>query len=157
MVAVTSLPYLLNFFSTPAGYRYTWILPPYPEDSLAYQAWSQQAAHGRLLFQIKYTALPHAAFLFHPFFLVAGWMSALLGCDIGIVLWALKAVGVALFFVTFFKYADYLGLSGFQSTAASILAGISSGLGGLLVFLNLAGQSPALCPADLWVVDVNTF
>ena len=157
MVAVTSLPYLLNFFSTPAGCRYTWILPPYPEDSLAYQAWSQQAAHGRLLFQIKYTALPHAAFLFHPFFLVTGWMSALLGCDIGIVLWALKAVGVALFFVTFFKYADYLGLSGFQSTAASILAGISSGLGGLLVFLNLAGQSPALCPADLWVVDVNTF
>jgi hypothetical protein len=157
MVAVTSLPYLLNFFSTPAGFRYTWILPPYPEDSLAYQGWSQQATHGRLLFQIKYTALPHASFLFHPFFLVAGWMSALLGCDIGIVLWVLKAVGVALFFVTFFKYADYLGLSGFQSTAASILVGISSGLGGLLVLLDLAGQSPALIPADLWVVDANTF
>src|ERR1019366_6031147 len=46
---------------------------------------------------------------------------------------------------------------GFQSTAASILVGISSGLGGLLVFLDLAGQSPALCPADLWVMDANTF
>jgi hypothetical protein len=157
MVAVTSLPYLLNFFSTPVGYRYTWILPPYPEDSLAYQAWSQQAAHGRLLFQIKYTALPHAAFLFHPFFLVAGWMSALPGCDIGIVLWALKAVGVALFFVTFFKYADYLGLSGFQSIAASILVGLSSGFGGLLAFCDLAALSPVLRPADLWVVDANTF
>jgi len=53
--------------------------------------------HGRLLFQIKYTALPHALFCSTPSFLVAGWMSALLGCDIGIVLWALKAVGVALF------------------------------------------------------------
>ena len=110
---------------------------------MAYQAWSQQAAHGSLLFQIKYTALPHAAFLFHPFFLVAGWISALFGCDVGIVLWALKAVGVALFFVTFFKYADYLGLNGFQSTAASILVGISSGLGGLLVFLDLEGRLPA--------------
>ena len=40
MVLATSLPYLVNFASTPAGYRYTWILPPYPEDSLSYMAWS---------------------------------------------------------------------------------------------------------------------
>ena len=157
MVAVTSVPYLSNYFSTPAGYHYTWILPPYPEDSFAYQAWAQQAAHGNLLFQIKYTALPHTAFLFHPFFLIAGWISALLGCDIGIVLWALKALGVALFFVTFFKYTDYLGLDGFQSIAASVLVGISSGLGGLLAFCDLVGQSAVFRPADLWLVDMDTF
>src|SRR5580704_17087930 len=30
MVLATSFPYFLNYVSTPKGYRYTWILPPYP-------------------------------------------------------------------------------------------------------------------------------
>src|SRR5882672_71717 len=87
VVAATSAPYLLNALSTPAGHRYTWIVPPYPEDSFAYLAWSRQAAHGSLLFKLKYTALPHAPFLFHPFFLLCGWISALCGCDLGVVHW----------------------------------------------------------------------
>ena len=97
VVAATSIPYLLNWLSPPAGSHYTWIMPPYPEDSLAYRAWSEQSAHGSLLFQMKYTALPHAPFLFHPFFLIGGWISALTACDIGVVHWVLKAAGVAVF------------------------------------------------------------
>ena len=30
MVVATSAPYLLNWLSTPEGFCYTWILPPYP-------------------------------------------------------------------------------------------------------------------------------
>ena len=59
MIVATSLPYVLNWLSAPPGYHYTWILPPYPEDSFGYMAWSQQAARGSLLFRLKYTALPH--------------------------------------------------------------------------------------------------
>jgi hypothetical protein len=156
MVLATSVPYLLNFFSTPAGYHYTWIVPPYPEDSLAYLSWSQQAAHGSLLFQLKYTALPHHAFLFHPFFLVCGWLSSLFACDIGIIHWVMKAVGVVFFLVTFFRYTDYLELTGFQSVVASILLGVSSGMGGLWVWIGLADQLQ-MVPADLWVPEVNTY
>ena len=155
VVAATSIPYLLNWLSPPAGSQYTWIMPPYPEDSLAYRAWSEQAAHGSLLFQMKYTALPHAPFLFHPFFLIGGWISALMGCDIGVVLWVLKAAGVVLFFMAFFMYTDDLRLSGFQSILATVLVGVSSGFGGLLVLFGLAKRLPALS-ADLWVVDSNT-
>src|SRR6059058_1556779 len=126
VVAATSLPYLLNWFATPAGYYYTWIIPPYPEDSFGYMSWAQQAAHGAWLFKIKYTALPHPPFLFHPFFLICGWLSALFSCEIGIVFWLVKAVGVALLFVCFYRYIDYLGLNTTQSFAASILVGISS-------------------------------
>lgn len=46
MVLATSLPYWLNYFSTPAGCEYTWIMPPYPEDSFGYMAWAGPAAHG---------------------------------------------------------------------------------------------------------------
>src|SRR5579871_2594224 len=56
MVVATSLPYLWNFLFRPAGYRYAWILPPFRDDSYDYMAWSQQAAHGALLFKLKFTA-----------------------------------------------------------------------------------------------------
>jgi hypothetical protein len=156
VVVATSFPYVLNYFSTSPGFHYTWILPPYPEDSLAYMAWSQQAAHGSLLFQLKYTALPHAPFLFHPFFLVCGWISALCACDVGVVHWAMKALGVVLFLRTFFKYTDHLGLGRIESAVASILVGVASGLGGLLVFLGYANRLPVF-PVDLQVVDTNTY
>jgi hypothetical protein len=81
VVAATSAPYLWNWLSTPPGFHYTWILPPYLDDSFGYAAWAQQAAHGAWLFKFKYTSLPHSAFFFHPFFLICGWMSALFSCD----------------------------------------------------------------------------
>ncbi len=154
VVAATSLPYLLNWFATPAGYHYTWIIPPYPEDSFGYMAWAQQAAHGAWLFTIKYTALPHEAFLFHPFFLFSGWMSALFSGNIGVVFLVMKAIGVVLFFVAFYAYVDFLGLDPIQSTAASVLVGVSSGLGGILAFLGLVSRS--LAP-DVWLPDMSTY
>ena len=54
MVAGTSLPYLAlwlraDSFSGEPGSVYAWILPPYPEDGLAYLAWVKQAAQGAAL------------------------------------------------------------------------------------------------------------
>jgi hypothetical protein len=156
IIAATSVVYLINWWSTPPGYHYTWILPPYPEDSFGYMAWAQQAAHGAWLFKIKYTALPHRPFLFHPLFLICGWASALASCDIGVVFSIVKATGVTLFLVTFYRYVDYLGLSKNQSIAATILVSVSSGLGGILAAGDLLGHF-AVPPADLWMPEVSTF
>jgi hypothetical protein len=156
MLLTTSVPYLIFWFQTPADHRYSWILPPYPEDSFGYMAWSQQAAHGSLLFRMKYTGLPQSSFLFQPFFLVCGWISRLFGCDIGIVHWALKAVGVVLFFVAFYKYTDWLELSRFRSIVASVLVGISSGVGGLFAFFGLVDRW-RIVPADLGMPEMSTY
>src|SRR5207302_2613085 len=156
MVFATSAPYLLNWSYTPAGYHYTWILPSDPEDSFAYMAWAQQAARGAWLFKIKYTALPHAGFLVHPFFLVCGWLSALVSCEIGIVFLAGKAIGVALFFVTFYRYLDYLKVGQIESIAALIVLGISSGLGGIVAWLGGTNES-AFMPADLSIPELTTY
>jgi hypothetical protein len=156
VVVVTSAPYALNFWLAPRGSHYTWILPPYPEDSFGYMAWSQQAAHGRWLFQLKYTALPQKPFLFHPFFLLCGWLSALFSVEVGIVHLAMKTLGVVVFLLTLYRYLDYLRFMPFASILASILVGIASGLGWLWVLLGVATESSHL-PADLWLVDANTF
>src|SRR5208282_4281001 len=165
MILATSVPYPVFWLQTPADHRYSWILPPYPQDSFGYMAWSQQAARGSLLFKLKYTAIPHSAFLFHPLFLVCGWISRLFGCEIGIVHWALKAVGVMLFFAVFYGYSDYLGLGRFQSIAASVLVGVSSGFGGLFAFSGLVNQGQIvglvnqgqMIPTDLWMPEVSTY
>jgi hypothetical protein len=156
VVAATSAPYLFNWLTAPAGYHYTWIIPPYPEDSFGYMAWAQQAAHGAWLFKIKYTALPHSPFLFHPFFLLCGWISALLSCDVAIVFWIAKAIGAGVFLITFYRYVDYLGLSRFQATVASILVGISSGFGAFFALVGWVTPS-ALGPSDLWMPEVSIF
>jgi hypothetical protein len=155
IVVLTSAPYLINWWSTPAGHRFTWILPPYPEDSFGYMAWAQQAAHGAWLFKIKYTALPHAGFLFNPFFLVCGWASALLHLDIGVVFFVAKAIGVVLLFTTFYRYSDYLHLNSTQSVAAAILLGVSSGFGGILA--TLGWTSLSIFPADIGMPEMSTF
>ncbi|MGC2109389.1 MAG: hypothetical protein WA655_07715 [Candidatus Korobacteraceae bacterium] len=152
----TSLPYLWNFASTPPGYRYTWILPPYPEDSFGYMAWSQQAAHGALLFKVKYTAVPQSAFLFHPFFLICGWLSRLAGGNIGVVHLVMKEIGVVLFLMVFYRYSDFLRLNEFQSLAATILLGISSGIGGFFGFFASPDQVFTI-PADLTMPELSTY
>jgi hypothetical protein len=156
LVLATSAPYLLNFFATPAGCHYTWIVPPYPEDAFGYMAWTQQAAQDHFLFQLKFTALPHSAFLFHPFFLIAGWLSWLFAGNVGFTLFVLKEIGIVCFLFGFFKYTDYLGLNKFQSVVATILVSVSSGVGGLLAWLGFADPSSNFS-GDLWLVDMNTF
>lgn len=156
VVGVTSAPYIINWHSTPAGFHYTWIVPPYPEDSFGYMAWAEQAARGAWLFKIKYTALSHAPFLFHPFFLICGWVSALFSCDIGIVFWIAKAAGVMLFFIVLYRYLDFLGLNPMESIAASVLVGISSGIGATLIALGWIGPASTIS-ADLWMPEISTF
>lgn len=156
LLLLTSLPYLLFWWQTPPNEKYSWIIPPYPDDSFAYMAWTRQAINGNLLFQIKYTALPHKAFFFHPLFLLCGWISRLFGLDIGIVHWAVKCVGVLLFFLAFYRYLDYLKLSPLSSVVASVLVGISSGFGGIFASWNLATRWQVL-PADLWMPEMSTF
>ncbi len=155
VLVATSAPYLVNFFSTPSGYHYTWIIPPYPDDSFGYAAWAQQAAHGAWLFKIKFTAVPHAPFLFHPFFLICGRLSALFSCDVGTAFFAVKAIGVVLFFAVFYRYIDYLKLNTTASVVATILVGISSGLGGLFALAGWTRMS--IFPADLWMPEMSTY
>ncbi len=156
MVLATTIPYVWNYLARPQGSRYAWILPPSRDDSYGYMAWSQQAAHGALLFKLKFTALPHAPFLFQPFFLICGWASRLTGANLGVVHLVAKEIGVVLFFLVFYRYSDWLRLSAWQSLVASVMVGISSGVGGELAMLFGRHEPPHLS-TDLWMPEVSTY
>lgn len=157
ILALTLLPYWVGWWLTPKGYFYSWIVPPYPADSIAYLAWSRQAYNGRILFSLKYTAIPHSPFLFNPFFLACGWLARVSGVQLAIAHLAMKSAGVIFFFVIFFKFLEHFNLNRLQSTVASILVGISSGFGGVLqLFLGQTAVQP-MGPPDLVTVDWNTF
>ncbi|HEY3305684.1 MAG TPA: hypothetical protein VGL70_19335 [Candidatus Binatia bacterium] len=157
MVLAASLPYAVNYAATPEGFHYTWIIPPYHQDSLAYMSWSQQAAQGSILFRVKYTAIAHEAFLFHPLFLVCGWLKALLSWDIGIIHWMIKGLGIVLFWLVYFRYADYLKLNLLQNVTAAVLVGTSSGFGWFYFQFFGLGENSLNHPIDLWMPDANTF
>ncbi len=157
ILALTVLPYLINYWRTPHGETYTWMLPPYPADAYAYRAWAKQAFDGRWLFSLKFTALAHRPFLFLPFFLAAGRLARLTGADIGVTLLGLKSIGVVFFFWALFGLLRQLKLTPVQSIAAAALAGISSGLGGFAPLAFPEGLPRAWSPVDVWLVDSNTF
>lgn len=157
ILALTVVPFLAVDGLAPKGFTYTWLLPPYPADGFAYRAWARQAYDGRWLFSLKYTALPNRPFLFLPFFLAAGRLARGTGLDIGAALLLMKTAGVALFFWAFFGFLRQLKLTRVQSVAASLLAGISSGFGGILPLLSTANPPRPWTPVDVWLVDSNTF
>lgn len=157
ILLATVLPYLIAYSLTPAGCRYTWILPPYPGDSMAYLAWSRQALDGEWLLRFKYTTLPHDAFLVQPFFLVAGWLGRLTGWDLGVVHLILKSIGVLLFWKVFFDLLRALRVPPREQRVAAVLAGVASGVGALYLKIFGGGAGTAFHPADLWLVDLNVF
>jgi hypothetical protein len=153
LAALTILPYLW-VHGHPEGFvsgdvEYTWILPPYPSDSLSYAAWTRQAADGALLFQVKYTGIDHDAVIFQPVFLIAGWLQAATEWPTGAALLAVRTLGVLGFVWTFHWFCLGFSLSRRQRVLALLLVVVSSGFGGLL--------APAgLRSADVWMPDLNT-
>lgn len=146
IIAFTAAPYLLARLMVPAGFRYLWIFPPYPEDMLAYLAWSRQSANGHLLGALKYTTVPHAPFFFNPFFLLCGWIGGLTGMDLGVVHLLMKTAGVLVFLLALERFLEVLGLDDREQTAAMLFVAFASGIGGISGFRS----------SDLWMPEVNT-
>ncbi len=150
LMALTSVPYLILYFSTPLAPHsvYDWILPPYPEDGLAYLAWVKQAASGAILFKVQYSAIAQPALIFQPFFLVAGWLSALTHLSAGVILFWMRLAGILLFVHLLVRFLRDLELPPHLVWGACALVCLTTGMGGFFA-------SPDFNPADLWVVDLN--
>jgi hypothetical protein len=154
LVVLTSTPYFLARAAAPSRTVYNWILPPYPDDALAYLAWVKQAILGAWLFKVKFTALPQPAILFQPFFLLAGLICRATGAGPGFGLFLLRGLGVTVFLLALDRFVRRFPLTAGGHALALALASVSSGWG----FLQAWGwlRPPLGNSADLWLVDSNT-
>lgn len=151
VVVVSALPTLAVYrqgLATEGARDYTWVVPPYPQDGLAYLAWVKQAAEGKLLFHVKYTQLEHRAVVFNPPFLVTGWLAALSGWSSGFALFVARCVFVIAFLLVLYRFSGCFGLRRDERWTFLGLVSCSSGLG----FLSAAG----LKAADRWMPEINT-
>jgi hypothetical protein len=154
-VVLTSFPYVAAWLRAPAGASYGWILPPYPTDSLAYFSWVKEAQSGAWLFTLKYTIAHQRAAMFHPLFLLAGWICRATGWSAGFCVFVLRGAGTALFALSLERLLRRLPLTASQRPLAMALVLLSSGFGGLAAAL-APGWTAAHPPTDLWLLDVNT-
>jgi hypothetical protein len=154
LLLLTTLAPYFYCRSRVSGAHFLWILPPYPEDSLAYLAWERQAMSGAWLFALKYTALPHAPFLFQPFFLVVGLLARFTGMAVPATNLLVKAIGTALFVHVWFRFVSAFRLGRADALFATALMAFSSGLGGWIAPFF---RDAAKISADLWLVDLNTY
>src|SRR5262249_39150933 len=69
----------------------------------------------------------------------------------------MKSLGVVIFWLVLFAYFKHLQLGRVESTMASLFIGTSSGLSAVLVALFGRDAVSRWKPADLWLVDVNTY
>jgi len=147
-ILLSCIPYFYALNLSGMSDKYNWLIPPYPEDGLAYMAWVKQAANGYLLFKVKFTAMAQLRVIFQPVFLLAGWLSRLTGWHAGFTLFIIRIAGILFFYLTIGHFLNYLKMTNRQILISLCLLLFSSGVG----WFGVVKKS-----ADLWMPGINTF
>ncbi len=146
VVALASLPYLLGWLLTPAGYRFTGLLIN-PIDGHSYLAKMGQGAAGSWLFHLPYTAEPHRPVMIFTFHLALGHLAP--SGEPLVLLWVYHLTRVILgmaLLAAVYAAAGLFSADRGQKRLTLLLVGLASGLGWLL------GAGP-----DLTVPEAITF
>ena len=146
IVALASLPYLLAWLITPAGYHFTGLLIN-PLDGHSYLAKMGQGAAGEWLFRLPYTSEPHAPVFIFTYFLALGHLAPA-GSPVAL----LVIYHLARIFFGFTLMMAVYGAAAFltpdirQRRLSLLFVGLTSGFGWL------SGSAP-----DLTVPEAITF
>ncbi|MBL8047855.1 MAG: hypothetical protein JNJ45_04155 [Chthonomonas sp.] len=136
------------------------------DDHMVYAAWMRQAAEGRFLFENRFTTDPQSGQFFHVYFLILGWVSALVGPMVATTL--ARGFFCLLFFWLLGKLFTRSEVSIYASKLAIALIGVGGGLG-FLVWHNfgqaivkpvpsaLARPMLSRLPTDVWQTEGFVF
>jgi hypothetical protein len=146
IVGLVSLPYLVSWLLTPAGFQFTGLLVN-PVDGHSYLAKIGQGAAGSWLFRLPYTPEPHEPVFVYSYYLALGHLAPANSPLTWVWLYHLarSVFGVALL-LAFYGTASLFMQDVAQRRLAFLFAGLASGLGWLV------GSGP-----DLTVPEAVTF
>ncbi|MBI5405304.1 MAG: hypothetical protein HY976_03710, partial [Candidatus Kerfeldbacteria bacterium] len=157
IVVLSSLPYLVGWLNANEQRAYVGRQPTSVADTGPYYSNIEQVRQGRILVENQFTSEPQEPSLFHPLWILLGWIAALAHLSTPVVFHLSRLVAVVAFILIIDR-----GLQTFMPdwrrryTTLAILA-TSSGLGWVIA-LWTGTKLPAIeTPVDIWVSEANTF
>jgi hypothetical protein len=151
ILAITCLPYLINYLGTPPGASYVWAVGFLP-DTLGNLMFSRQAAEGRFLFADLFTSEPHAPSFFNPFFLALGWFQGVTGLFPPLALQLFRLLAGALLVTGVHRLCLRLFHGTPERRFAFLAVMLAGGLGFLAPFFPSFGMS-----ADIHGPEITVF
>ncbi len=157
ITVLTSLPYLVGWLNIDNQRVYLGRQPTSPADTAAYYSSIEQARQGQVLLANQFTSELQRPSLFHPLWLVLGWLARLTTLPTPWVFHLARAAMVVVFLLTVDRALRFFFPLWPRRLLALWIVATSSGLG-WAVLLNPTNPLPILqLPIDLWVAEANTF
>ena len=148
-VAVSCVPYIFGAMSAPANMDFTGIHHINRGDTYTYLAWMEQAREGHLLFKNLYATENQANVIFHPLFLVGGWLAGIFSLPNIIVYHILRILTALVFiFIAYCFIAVFFPSKKIRLYTLLLLVS-SSGLGWMF--------NSIIASSDNWMSDAITF
>jgi hypothetical protein len=156
VVAISSVPYVLGYCSTPAGMEFGGFVAMWGE-SYSYLAKMQHGVWDGWRYRIPFTPEAHPGAYFYTFHLGLGKLSSLWGLSVmQTYQFARLACGLSLLIMAYIFLSIFLQDRD-RRLVAYLPISLSSGVGWLVLLL---GGSPALrgiAPIDFWRIEAYTF
>lgn len=156
IIAITGLPYLYAYVSTPSGLQFMGIILNVP-DTAQYLSWARESMH-TIFIQNKLTPEQGPAVYFNLFWLVVGRLAAAVGVGPVEATQMVRPVAGAVYITAIYWFTGLIFANRLQRWTSTIVAVLGGGLGWLLVLdKQLTHATDVAFPLDLYVTEPNTF
>jgi hypothetical protein len=156
VLALTSLPYLYAYFTTPPGKQFMGIMLDVPDHG-QYFSWMRELTHAHLSAN-KLTPEPNKPVFFNLLWWGLGRLSWLLGMDYPGVFQLLRLVGGTLFLLLAYRLCAWFLPNRLMRRTAFLLIALTSGFGWTLVVIKyLWGLTDPPFPLLVYIAEGNTF
>lgn len=149
IIAISCLPYLIAWITTPAGYQFTGLLVN-PLDGHSYLAKMRQGWEGSWLFHLNYTPESHSGAAIFLFYLVLGHIARWTGLPLIVIYHAARVLAGLALLGAIYAFVERLSEQRSEQQRLFLLASSSAGLGWLGVMIGFF-------PIDLWVPEAFVF
>lgn len=157
---LSSAPYVLGWVFAGTQHTYLAMNPIAPADTNVYFSFIEQARQGNVLLRNLHTGEPQNGSLFHPLWLVLGWLAGVFRLSVPVVFHLARVALGAIFLFVVYHTLMRVCTSPRQRNLAFVLIAFSSGIGAFLP-LSMTPHSDQeillLWSTDQWVSESNTF
>lgn len=162
VIVVSLIPYIYGAVHAGSSYTYLWMNPiTSAGDSNVYYSLITQAAQGNVFLENLYTGEAQNGSMFHPLWLVLGWVSGLFHISAPIIYQAVRILlGIWFLLYLYYWISEFTRHHRRIRNIAFVVAACSSGLGWMFA-TSIGHLDPIkilyLLPTDQWVSEANTF